>query len=110
MIPLATTTVTVTEPAGADMYADPYETPAARTVTATKVRAVIDPAQSRQQREQLAGGEQAVWDFNLTCDEVAMSHLARVIDDRTGIDYRVVWVMAYPDHVEAGLRRVIGEV
>lgn len=107
MIPVATTTIAVSEPNTADLYGEPYEAPAARATTATGVRAVIDPTTGR---EQVAGGEQSIWDFDLTCDEVAMSRLAQVTDERTGVAYRVVWVMTYPGHVEAGLRLVLGEV
>lgn len=109
MIPLATTTVTVTEPAAVDLYAEPYAGAgaAARTATAVGVRAVIDPAAGRQQ---VAGGEQSIWDFDLVCDPAPMTRLAHVVDESTGVDYDVVWVMAYPDHVEAGLRLVQGEV
>lgn len=107
MIPLSTTTVTVSEPAAADAYADPYGTPGERVTTRSGVRAVIDLPTGRQDVE--AGG-QSVWQFELICDPVAISRLARVTDDSAGVDYDVVWVMTYPDHVEAGLRYIQGVV
>lgn len=107
MIPLATTTVTVTEPGTADLWAEPYGPAGVRTVTASGIRAVIDLAAGTQQ---VAGGEQAIWDFDLTCDPVPISRLAHVQDDTTGADYRVMSVMTYPQHVEARLRLVEGEV
>jgi hypothetical protein len=76
-------------------------------VTATGVRAVLDYPSGR---DQIAGGDQSVWDFRLICDPVALSRVATVTDETTGTTYRVVWVMTYPEHVEAGLRYVEGEV
>lgn len=107
MIPLSTTTVTVTEPGTADEYAEPYSTPAARSVTAHGVRAVIDYPGGQ---EQIAGGEQAIWNFRLICDPVVISRSAQITDDTSGMTYRVEWVMTYPQHVEAGLRYVEGEI
>lgn len=107
MIPLSTTTVTVTEPGAGDEYAEPYSTPAPRTVSATGVRAVIDYPGGR---EQIAGGEQAIWDFRLICDKTPISRSAQVRDDTSDLVYRVEWVMQYPQHTEAGLRYVEGEI
>jgi hypothetical protein len=107
MIPVATTTITVTEPAAADEYAEPYSTPAAGQITAANVRAVIDyPAG----REDVQGGEQAVWSFRLVCDPTPITRFSRITDERTGQQYQVVWVLAYPDHVEASIRYVEGVV
>lgn len=110
MIPLSTTTISVLRVAAADDYAEPYQgdDTARRTVAATGVRAVIDRPTGR---EQLAGGEQAIWDFGLVCDPVDIDYRDTVKDESTGVVYRVVWVMAYPgEHVEAGLTLVQGEV
>lgn len=110
MIPLSTTTITVLRVADADEYAEPYQgdDTTRRTVQATGIRAVIDRPGGN---EQLAGGEQAVWDFGLVCDPTDLRYTDTVQDESTGIVYRVVWVMTYmADHVEAGLRVVQGEV
>ncbi len=109
MIPLATTTVTVTEPESDDQWAEPYGDPggAQRVVTAAGVRAVIGRPSGREQR---AGGDQSIWDFELVCDLVPVSRLAEITDENTDLTYQVVWVMPYPDFVQAGLRLVQGEV
>lgn len=110
MIPLATTTITVFRPIDADLDEEPYsgtETTGLLPST-TGVRAVIS---SPGGREQTAGGEQVIWDFDLVCDLVDLRRTDSVRDDITGILYRVVWFMTYPgEHVEAGLRLVEGEV
>lgn len=111
MIPISTTTITVYMPAPPDLDAEPYsgnDTTASLQVRAGGVRAVIDRPNGR---EQLAGGEQAVWDFELVCDNCDLDRLDTVHDDTTGVDYRVVWLWNLPgDHMEAGLRLVQGEV
>jgi hypothetical protein len=108
-IPLATTTITVTVADTPDLDDEPYAgagvNPA--VTTATGVRAVIDRGTGR---EQLAGGEQSISDFLLTCDPINLDRRATVTDDTTGIDYRVVWLLTFPgEHTEAGLRLVQGE-
>lgn len=111
MIPLSTTTITVSARSAADLDDEPYQasTPGALTPKASKVRAVIDRPGGR---EQLAGGEQNISDFLLSCDPTPIDRLDVITDDTTGIDYRVVWVLAFAGmdaHVEAGLRLVEGE-
>lgn len=110
MIPLATTTVAVLRlPAGTDDD-EPYSgnDPASWDVAATGIRAVIDRPRGR---EQLAGGEQSISDFELICDTADIGRLDQVKDETTGTVYRVVWVMSYPgEHTEAGLRLVEGDI
>lgn len=109
MIPLSTTTIAVLRVPPADLDAEPYsgnETSDLQTI-ARGVAAVIDRPSGR---EQLAGGEQAVWDFELVCDPVPLLRTDSVQDEQTGAVYRVVWLLSYAgDHVEAGLRIVQGE-
>lgn len=109
MIPLATTTIAVLRAPAGDEYAEPYAGAGTATWTraTTGVRAVIGRPSGR---EEVAGGEQSVWDFQLVCDPVELRRLDQVEDESTGVVYRVVWLMAYPGLVEAGLRLVEGEV
>lgn len=110
MIPLATTTITVLTPAQADLDAEPYSGADDDDLieSATGVPAVID---SPTGTEQLAGGEQDIWNYRLVCDETPLGRFDSVRDDTTGITYRVVWIHLYPgEHIEAGLRWVQGEV
>jgi hypothetical protein len=111
VIPLATTTITVLRPPSADPYGAGYDgTPAAPTTVATGVRAVLgDP----RGVERDVGGSQEDLRWTLTADPVDLTHDDQVVDDTTGITYRVVWVARRfglgLDHIEAELRRVHGE-
>lgn len=108
MIPLSTTTISVLRLPDAHGYDEPYAGPveANRTVVATGVRAVLDhPSGSTQ----VAGGVQAIEDYQLICDATPVGYLDLIRDDATGRVYRITWLMAYPEHVEAGLRAVEGE-
>lgn len=109
MIPLATTTIAVLRASAPDQYDEPYggSTPADRSEVAAGVRAVIDRPTGR---EQVAGGEQNRVDLSLACDPCDINHLDQVRDENTDQVYRVVWVLAYPGHVEGGLQIVSGEV
>lgn len=108
MIPLSTTTISVLRLPGVNSYDEPYAGPVElhRTAAATGVPAVIDhPAGGTQ----VAGGVQAIEDYQLVCDAVEVGYLDLIRDDTTGRIYRITWLMAYPEHVEAGLRKVEGE-
>lgn len=108
-IPLATTTITVLRlPASSD-YDEPYsgDTDVQRTPAAQRVRAVIDRPTGAAE---IAGGQQNVADYGLKCDYVELTYLDHIQDDTTGRIYRITWFIAYPDHVEAGIRDVEGEV
>jgi hypothetical protein len=109
VIPLATTRISVLRVADDDAYAEPYTGGDTRRNTVqTGVRAVISRPTGR---EDTAGGEQAVWDFEMVCDTTDLRHTDTVLDEGTGVIYQIVWVMAYPDeHHEAGIRVVEGEV
>ncbi|MET1006569.1 MAG: hypothetical protein ABWX96_13545 [Propionibacteriaceae bacterium] len=110
MIPLATHTISVLSPSAADLDAEPYSGEDDRVeVVASGIRAVIDAPSGR---EQIAGGEQAIWDFELVCDpQDSIARWDQIKDEATGVIYRVVWVWLAPeDHIEAGLRLVQGEV
>lgn len=109
MIPLSTTTISVLRLPAASKYDEPYSSaePAGRTPLASGIPAVIDhPAGSAQ----IAGGVQAIEDYQLVCDHTEIGYLDLIADDTTGKTYRLTWLMTYPDHVEAGLRAVEGEV
>lgn len=114
MIPLATTTIDVLRVAAADDYAEPYsgDDTSRRTTVAQGVRAVIGrPPNRAGGKEDIAGGEQSVWDFELVCDHTDIRYTDTVKDNHDGSVYRVVWVQSYPqEHTEAGLRIVHGEV
>ncbi|MET0415339.1 MAG: hypothetical protein ABW022_04900 [Actinoplanes sp.] len=110
VIPLATTTVTVLR--DTDLDAEPYSGPPTMSEVASGVRAVISrPTGRNTGQEQLGGGEQAVWDFELVMDLTVIDYRDNVRDDSTGIVYQVVWAhMYHGDHTEAGLRLVQGDV
>jgi hypothetical protein len=105
-IPLSTTTISVWRISEVSSYDEPYageqETSGRQQIT-SGVRAVIGRPSGR---EQVAGGEQSVSDFQLVAD----------LDERTGIDYRVVWAITYPDEfgpgffTEASIRHVEGDI
>jgi hypothetical protein len=110
MIPISTTTITVLSPPTVDLDAEPYSGNDDTNLvpTATGVRAVIDRGRGR---EVVAGGEQAIWDAELTCDETPIQRTDSVKDEQTGLVYRVVWVLPLRGyHVEAGLRIVQGDI
>lgn len=109
MIPFALHSISILRPGAADLDAEPYsgENERQDTVT-TGIRAVIDAPSGR---EQIEGGEQSIWDFELVCDICDLQRLDTVRDEATGVDYRVVWIWVAPDdHIEAGLRLVQGEL
>jgi hypothetical protein len=112
VIPLATTTITVSALENSDLDGEPYSGEPGRYQTRhSEVRAVIDPPEGPRQQEQVRGGEQNITDQHLSCDPIDLQRLDRVTDDMTGFEYRVMWVWTIPgDHTEAGLRLVQGEV
>lgn len=103
MIPVATTTISVTRPTVAD---DPYDGAATSATVASKVRAHISTPSGREQQR---GGSQESIDLRLDCDSVDLQHTDVVVDDTTGETFQVVWAESRVglglDHVEAGLRR-----
>lgn len=105
MIPVATTTITISR-ARADE--DPYDTPVVRPV-ANGIRAVIGLPSGR---DHIIGGHQTVVDAKLDCDPCELGHSDLVTDDTTEITYQVVWrtprVGLGLDHIEAGLNVVEG--
>lgn len=109
MIPLSTTSISVLRLNAGSEYDEPYAgtEPHNRTLAASGVRAVIDrPAGNVV----LAGGEQAVADYDLICDETDIGYGDLIQDDTTGRTYRITQLITYPgEHVEAGLRAVEGE-
>lgn len=108
MLPFATTTITVFRPVPEDLDDEPYSGERDRFTSAHDgVRAVIDPPTGR---DQVAGGEQDIWDSLLNCDPIDLHRLDEVMDETTTARYRVVWVWTIAgDHTEAGLRIVQGE-
>lgn len=110
MIPLATTTIDVLRGTPASGYDEPYSggsEPDMLTMAFEDVRAVIDHPTGTLD---LAGGQQNVTNYRLTCDPVVLEHTDLIYDRASRRTYRLTWHIAYPDHVEAGLRDVEGEV
>lgn len=109
MIPLSTTTISVLRLSPGTENDEPYSgaEPYNRDTVATGIRAVIDSATGRVQLE---GGQQATGTFGLKCDPVDLHYLDLVKDDATGRHFHLDWFIAYPGHVEAGLRDTEGEV
>lgn len=108
-IPLSTTKISVLRlPASSD-YEEPYagDNDVQRTPTAQHIRAVIDRPTGTAE---IAGGQQNVADYGLKCDYVELTYLDHIQDETTGRIFRITWFLAYPDHVEAGIRDVEGEV
>ena len=105
MIPLATTTITISRKREDE---DPYETPTIRAV-ATGIRAVIG---SPSGRDRVIGGDQSSITAKLDCDVCDLRHYDIVTDDRTCVEYAVVWVTNRIglglDHLEAGLNATVG--
>lgn len=108
-IPLSTTSITVLRLPPSLDFEEPYagSTDVQRTATAQHVRAVIDHPTGTAE---VAGGQQNVADYGLKCDYVDLTYLDHIQDEKTGRVYRITWFLAYPDHVEAGIRDVEGEV
>lgn len=117
MIPIATTTITVTRearPATEDPLGEGYDEPEDRDDTAATiaggVRAVIATGSGNGSK---AGGESEQVEFRLTCDPCPLSYLDTVTDDTTGDVYEVRWATETPGvaglgHVAAGLRTTKG--
>lgn len=107
-IPVATTSIRILRPAGAD---EPYETPGTPTVVATGVRAHISTSRGT---ENVAGGSQEIVYFRMSCDPVDLQHQDRVEDEATGLIYNVEWARLRRglglDHVEAGMKQVEGAI
>ena len=108
MIPLSTTTIAVLRLKEGVEYDEPYggAEPHNRDTIATGVRAVIDNPGGRVQLE---GGQQAIAQYGLKCDPTDLRILDLVQEERTGRVFRIDWLIAYPEHVEALLRDTEGE-
>lgn len=110
MIPLATTSIAVLRLPDEVLSEEPYNGNDAtdRVEVASNVRAVIGSANGRKIVE---GGEQAVWDFDLVCDLTDVFYTDTIRDNTTDAVYTIEWLQIWPgEHIEAGLRRVQGEV
>lgn len=109
MIPLTTTSIAVHRLTPGSEYDEPYAGPEPlnRDLIADGVRAVIDTPTGFAQVE---GGQQNVATYRLVCDPVDLTYLDLVQDETTGRYFRVQWLLAFPDHVEAGLYDTEGEV
>lgn len=105
MIPLATTTITVSRRGSESAN---YETPIL-TVVASGVRAHIG---SPFGSETLQGGSRESVAFRLDCDPVELDSECRVTDERTAELYEVIWAKQRKglglDHTVADLRQVSG--
>lgn len=104
MIPLPTTTVTVTRPGSAE----PYEAASTSTVL-TSLRAHVSHPLGHEVR---TGGSSEVVDAVLICDVADIRHGDTVTCDATGQVWRVEWARERPglglDHLRCGLRTVTG--
>lgn len=110
MIPLSTTTIDVLRAPANSGYDEPYSggsDPAGWATVATNIRAVIHHPTGNLD---LAGGQQNVVNYGLVCDPVDLVHTDQIYDRSSKRTYRLTWFMAYPEHVEAGMRDVEGEV
>jgi hypothetical protein len=110
VIPLATTSIDVLRGEPVNEYDEPYgdaNDPSTWPAVATEIRAVIDHPTGNLD---LGGGQQNVVNYHLTSDPVELQHTDRIFEPSTGRTFRIVWYLAYPEHVEAGLRDVEGEV
>lgn len=110
MIPLSTTTIDVLRGSVSSGYDEPYSggsDPAGWTPVASNVRAVIDHPTGNID---LGGGQQNVTNYGLVCDPVELQYTDQIYDRTSKRTYRIIWFLAYPEHVEAGLRDVEGEV
>lgn len=107
MIPLSTTTVTVTS----HTETEPGEGQTAAT-RASGIRAVIG-SPSGTEIAAPGGGTERV-DAVLNCDPIAgLAHTDTIVDDQTGLTYEARWVQQRPGmlaHTRAGLVRVKGRV
>lgn len=108
MIPLSTTTIAVLRSPSSEGYDEPYagDTIPARTPVAAGVRAVIDHATGTTQ---VAGGQQVIATYQLTCDLADVQYLDVIQDETTGRLFRIRWLIAFPDHIEAELYDTEGE-
>jgi hypothetical protein len=105
-IPLSTTTISVSRiPVGAE-YNEPYEDDQWDLI-ATAVPAVIDHPGGQLQ---MGGGQQNVAIYGLKCNTTDLTYLDLVTDETTGRTFRVQWLVAYPDHIEAQLYDTESEV
>lgn len=107
MLPLTTTTVTVTRPDGSG---DPYVDPGAAATVGTALPAHISSPSGSDRR---VGGDQELVDAVLLLDpSPALTRLDLVHDDGTGEDYNVTWTRQRQglglDHQVAGLVAVKG--
>jgi hypothetical protein len=110
VIPLSTTRIDVLRGTESSGYEEPYSggsDPAGWDRVAENIRAVIDHPTGNLD---LGGGQQNVMNYVLSADPVELRHTDRIYDQTSQRTFRITWFMAYPDHVEAGLRDVEGEV
>lgn len=108
MIPLSTTTITVTR-VPPDPARDGYDTQPAAAPVASNVRAVIGSYSGRQQ---ITTGDRTVVTFTLRADPCDIRADDTVTDNGNGQTYRVIWarvrIALGLDHVEANLEQVAG--
>jgi hypothetical protein len=109
-IPLATTSISVRRSPAADDYAEPYSgtSTAGFDEVATGVPAVIYAPTGR---EAVAGGEQTVTELRFVCDLTDLKTTDFLVDDTTGVTYRVTWCVVYAgEHIEGAIKQVEGLV
>lgn len=109
MIPLSTTAIDVLRAPADSGYDEPYAgtSPATWTPVATNIPAVIDRPTGTLD---LGGGQQNVADYRLICDPVDLAYTDQIYDRASKRTFKITWFIGYPEHVEAGIRDVEGEV
>lgn len=112
MIPLATTTITVTRVALLATE-DPYDPPTAAPETvAAGVRAHLSGPGGFEVQRGRSAQEDVAW--RLSCDPCDLTNDCVVVDDATGDTFEVEWARSRSglgvDHIEASLRQVAGVV
>lgn len=108
MIPLATTTLTVSR-VPADPTRDGYDTQPAAAPVVTGLNAVIgNPGGSQN----ITAGDRTVVTFPLTTDPADIQADDTILDEQTGEQYRVMWARNRSglglDHVEGEVEQVAG--
>lgn len=107
-IPISTTTISVLR-RSVDPNRDPADAQPDEVATSTGIAAHIS---SPSGVESEAGGTQTLMAFRLSADPCDLQHTDRVLDEVTGQIYEVLWSAVFDalelEHVEAGLRQVLG--
>lgn len=109
-IPLATTTIAVRRITADLSTVDPYEVTAVPETVASGIRAHIGSESGTEAIAGISAQEDIGW--HLDCDITDLVVTDQVYDETTGLTFQVVWAAERHglglDHIEGGLRRVVG--